>query len=328
MATAVAPSKPVRSVPTRWLEPASAAGPGLTSSLVIWALWIALAAATWATNARTPLRLLFAVDHAGVRAGAGRALVLLGWPVALAALPLIAIAVERLLARASSRTFRRTVVGTAILAVALCATIGLPGAIDPDHLDARPINALAGVGVAIAFGLTLLALIRTGRGRSPSFTRVDLYWLVPFVVLLFGALPWMLANLGFYAGDVPGLHAIFMSKQDVPEAGHPHLAAVHLGSHDGLSGLLLALTSVVLMRSLGQMRRLRTATGVCLAFFVVYGLAVATSDWWVEQLVKRGTVTERIPSPIIPSPSVMYAAIVVAAALVYLVERRVISARR
>jgi hypothetical protein len=284
-----------------------------------------VAAATWATNARTPLRLLFAVSSAGIRAGAGRALILLGWPVGLAAVALVAIALERLLAVPSSTRFRRTVVALSILAVALCATIAF--AIDPDHLDAKPINAPAAAGVTIAFGLTLLALARTGRGHDPAFTRADLFWALPFLVLLFGALPWLLANLGFYVGDVPGLHGIFMSKQVVPEAGHPHLVAVHLGNHDGFDGLLLSLCAVVLMRSLDQMRRLRAATCAYLALLFVYGLAVATSDWWNEQLVKRGSLNVRIPSAMFPSFSLMWAAIIAAAALVYLLERRVSSAR-
>lgn len=301
-------------------------GPGLTSSLAIWALWIVVAAATWATNARTPLHLLFAVSSAGVRAGAGRALVLLGWPVGLAAVALVAIALDRLLARPSSTWFRRTVVALSILAVALCATVAF--AIDPDHLDAKPVNAPAAVGVVIAFGLTLLALARTGRGRDRPFTRRDLTWALPFLVLLFGALPWVLANLGFYAGDVPGLHEIFMSKQVVPEAGHPHLAAVHLGNHDGFDALLLSLCAVVLMRSVDRMRRLRTVTRAYLALLFVYGLAVATSDWWYEQLVKRGTLNVKIPNPMFPSLSVMWAVIVAVAALVYLLEPRIVEARR
>lgn len=307
-------------------EPLTSDGPGLTSSLAIWALWIAVAAATWATYARTPLRLLFAVSGAGNRAGAGRVLVLLGWPVGLAAIALVAVALDRLLALPSTQRFRRTVVALSILSVALCATIAF--AIDPDHLDGKPINAPAAVGVAIAFGLTVLALARTGRGRNPSSTRADLLWALPFLVLLFGALPWALANLGFYIGDVPGLHDIFMSKQIVPEAGHQHLAAVHLGNHDGFDGLLLSLCAVILMRSVDQMHRLRTATRGYLAVLLVYGLAVATSDWWYEQLVKRGALHARIPSPMFPSLSLEWVAIIAVAALVYLLELRVVGARR
>jgi hypothetical protein len=317
----------IRGLASALEEPLAGEGPGLTSSLAIWALWIVVAAATWATNARTPLHLLYAVSHAGIRAGAGRVLILIGWPIGLAAVALVAIALDRILARPSTRRFRRIVVALSILAVALCATIALPGAIDPDHLDAKPVNAPAAIGVAIAFGLTLLALAGTGRGHDPAFTRADLLWALPFLVLLFGALPWVLANLGFYVGDVPGLHDIFMSKQIVPEAGHQHLAAVHLGNHDGFMGLLLALTSVVLMRTLGQMRRLRTATRAYLALLLVYGLAVATSDWWYEQLVKRGTLDVRIPSSMFPSLSLQWVLILAAAALVYLLEVRIANAR-
>lgn len=325
-ATALRPRTPAHPSWSQEHEPVISDGAGLTGSLLIWALWIVVAAATWATNARTPLHLLFAVSDAGIRAGAGRALILLGWPVGLAAIALVAIALDRLLVGSSSARFRRTVVALSGLSVALCATIAF--AIDPDHLDAKPVNVPAAVGVGIAFGLTLLALARTGRGHDPPVTRADLFWALPFLVLLFGALPWVFANLGFYVGDVPGLHAIFMSKQVVPEAGHPHLVSVHLGNHDGLDGLLLSLCAVLLMRSVDQMRRLRTATRIYLALLFVYGLALAVSDWWYEQLVKRGTLNVRIPSPMFPSLSLQWLAIVAVGALVYLLELRISSARQ
>lgn len=325
MATVVSPS--IRPSETPRPTGVSPDGPGLTSSLLLWALWIAVAAATWATNARTPVRLLYAVDSAGIRAGAGRVLVLLDWPVALAAVALLAVAVERLLARPSTGRFRRTVVLLSVLSVALCATVAVPGVVDPEHVDGRLVNAPAAVGVAIAFAVTLWAVATTGRGRGRRLTRSDLYVALAFLVLLFAALPWVLANLGFYAGDVPGLRAIFMSKQIVPEAGHAHLAAVHLGNHDGLDGLLLALTAVVLLRGVHRMRRLRTAAGVYLTLLLVYGLAVATGDWWHEQLVKRGTLDATIPSLMRPSLSIAWAAIIAAAALIYLLRRRHTPAR-
>ncbi len=211
-----------------------------------------------------------------------------------------------------------------ILAVALCATIVVPGVVDFKHVDGRMIQIPAAVGVAIAFGLTLWALLATGRGRGPRLRRADLYWLLPVLVLLFAALPWLLANLGFYVGDIPGLRDVFMSKQAASEPGYPHLAAVHLGNHDGFNGLLLTFSAAVLMRSLGQMRRLRTALSAYLAFISVYGLALAASDWWLEQLVKRGALSATIPSPGLPSLSPVWAGIVVAAALVYLLEVRLV----
>jgi hypothetical protein len=296
--------------------------PGLTSSFGVWALWIAIAAATWATNARTPVRLLYAVSDSGVRAGAGRVVVLLGWPVALVAVALAAIDVDRVLAVEPSPTVRRAVIGAAVLALALCATVALPGAVDPKHVDAKPINAPAAVGVAVAFGLSLWTAATTGRAHGPPRARSDVCWLVLFSLLLVAALPWLLANLGLYAGDVPGLRELFMSKQVRPETGYPHLRAVHLGNHDGLDGLLLALTAVVLMRRLGQMRRLGAAAGVYLSVLVPYGLAVASADWWGEQIVKLGWASGRIANPAYPSLSYVWGGIVVAATVVWLLEVR------
>ena len=301
-------------------RPASTGAPGLTSSFAVWALWTAIAAATWATNARTPVRLLYAVHDSGVRAGAGRVVVLLGWPVALAAVALVAIALDRLLVSQRSATVRYAAIGTACVAVALCATVALPGAVDPKHVDAKAINAPAALGVAVAFGLSLWARAATGRGHGPPRLRSDRLWLVLFSLLLVGAVPWLLANLGFYAGDVPGLREVFMSKQVRPETGYPNLRAVHLGNHDGLDGLLLSLTAVVLLRELGQMRRLGTAAGVYLSVLVPYGLAVAAADWWGEQIVKRGWASQRIANPAYPSLSLVWAAIAVAASLLWLLE--------
>jgi len=303
----------------RILEPMRrAAGPGLGGSFAVWGMWLAVAAATWATNARTPVDRLYAVEDSGVRAGAGRVVVLLGWPVALAAVGLATIALDRLLAAEPRPSIRRALVVTYVLVLLLCATIDLPGAIDPKHLDAKPVNAPAAIGVAIAFGLSVWALPASGRGDRPPPRRSDRIWLVLFVLLLLAAIPWLLANLGFYAGDVPGLRAIFMSKQVVPEPDYPHLSAVHLGNHDGLDGLLLAVTAAVLAREVPRMRRLRAATSAYLALLLAYGFAVAANDWWGEQVVKRGWTSAAISSVIRPSFSLAWAGIVLAALLLWL----------
>lgn len=324
----VADDDDMRTDDTRSLGTATTGGPGLTSSFVVWALWIAVAAATWATNARTPVGLLYAVSDSGTRAGAGRVLVLLGWPVALAAVALVTVALDRVLAARTSPAARRTAIGSAVTAVLLCATIGLPGALDAKHLNAKPINALAAVGVAIAFGLSVWALYATGRGDGPRRTRSDLIWLLLFIALLAAALPWLLANLGFYAGDVPGLREVFMSRQIRPEQGYPHLAAVHLGNHDGLDGLLLALTAVVLMRELAGMRRLRTPLAAYLSLLSAYGFVVAAADWWGEQVVKRGWAAETIPSPIRPSLSPVWACIVIGGVLIWRFEIHALRTQR
>ena len=63
------------------------------------------------------------------------------------------------------------------------------------------------------------------------------------------AIPWILAGVGVYTGDVPVLDDVYISKAVVPEPGEPALRAVHLGNHEGIDGILLAATAFALRRS-------------------------------------------------------------------------------
>ncbi|MGE5273600.1 MAG: hypothetical protein ACM3QU_07545 [Verrucomicrobiota bacterium] len=292
--------------------------------LALWAMWIAVCAATWATNARIPVSLLYGFHGAGIVSAAGRVVVLLGWPIALAAIPLMAVAVERLLASPHTPMTGRVVSAASVGSIALCLTIAWPGAQQGSHLDAKYVNAPAAVGVAIAFVVTLYVVATTGRGDPPPLTRTDAVWVVVFLVILLLSIPWLLANLGYYAGDVPGFRSLFMSEQVVPEAGHPNLSAVHLGNHEGIDGVLLAITAVVLVRALGQMARSarRTALAAYLSVLFVYGLAVALADGWHEQVTKRGWTVWKIPNVLHPSASWPWLAVLVFALVVWLAVRR------
>jgi hypothetical protein len=144
------------------------------------------------------------------------------------------------------------------------------------------------------------------------------------VVILLLSIPWLFANLGYYADDVPGLRRLFMSKQVSPEPGYPHLRAVHLGNHEGIDGVLLALTAVVLMRSLGQIlpSARRAVLAAYLSLLVAYGLGVALADGWHEQIVKRGWTAWRVPSVLHPAASWAWLVVLAAALLVWLALRR------
>jgi hypothetical protein len=303
---------------------ARAEKPGLTGVLAVWVMWIVVSAATWATNARVPVSQLYGFHGEGIVSAAGRVVVLLGWPVALAAIPLLIVAVDRFLACSPTQTGRRVIVTLSVLSVCLCLTIAWPGAQQGSHLDARYINVPAGIGVAIAFGVTIYVLAVTGRGASPPRRKFDRPLLVLLAVVLFASLPWLFANLGFYVGDVPGLRSLFMSKQIVPEPGNPHLRAVHLGNHEGIDGVLLAVTAVVLMRTLGQIvnRARRTALSAYLSLLLVYGLAVALADGWHEQIVKRGWVATKVPNVLHPAASAAWLGVLLAALAVWLTHRR------
>ena len=114
-------------------------GPGLTGVLALWAMWIAVSAATWATNARVPVSELYGFHGAGIVSAAGRVVVLLGWPIALAAIPLMAVSVERFLAGPHSRRSARVVAVGSIASIGLCATIAWPGA-QQGHAPRREIQ--------------------------------------------------------------------------------------------------------------------------------------------------------------------------------------------
>ena len=171
-----------------------------------------------------------------------------GFPVALVAIPLAWIAVARIRTRLS--------VAAGALATILCATVGFPGVIDQGDLDARPVNALAGIGALVALGLTVWALRRGGRGDSQPLNRWDYARVVLAAVLVLAALPWIWAELGFYVDDTPVIGDPFIAKVVTPSlGGEPSLHAVHLGHHHGLDGILLAVAALLLSRVPSRMPR-------------------------------------------------------------------------
>src|SRR6266498_2155308 len=138
------------------------AGAGLAEACAVWALLGLFCGAIFWTYARLPARDFFHVSTSGPGGGAGRALVFVNFPVALVAIAVVLIVIDRLQGR--------TAVTAAVLAVGLCAAVFWPGVVDQRDLDARWVNAIAALGVALALGLTLAAA-RGGVGavaRAPG----------------------------------------------------------------------------------------------------------------------------------------------------------------
>lgn len=292
------------------------ARPGLAEVLTVWILFGVVALEVWVTYARLPPRELYNVGGSGFDGGAGRALVLLNFPLALVAVALLAVVSDRLRGRLAL---------VALAAAILCVIVVVPGVVDQDDLDAKAANALPALGVLIAVVLTGLALARGGIGASRPFGGGwDVARAILAVVILVGSIPWIAAELGFYLSDAPVLRSIFMSGQVRPEPGHPDIRAVHLGHHHGMDGALLALSALALSRVVPQIRgRLRLALGFYVALMFVYGLANALQDFWLEQLVKRGTTSLKIPSMIVPTLSWAWLAILVAALVIQFAAWRV-----
>jgi hypothetical protein len=139
-------------------------------------------------------------------------------------------------------------------------------------------------------------------------------------VTLFFAAPYIAAELGFHLDGVPVLGWIFQTGTIRPEPGSGRLhAAVHYGHHHGLDGLLLVVTALLLSRLLGGIRRpgLRPLTAAILSLLLVYGWTNMVNDLWIEQVVKRGWTSWEVPDVLFPKVSLAWAAMLVAAAVIY-----------
>jgi hypothetical protein len=274
----------------------------------IWCLWALAAIAVVVTYSRISAQELYNVSGGGLEGGAGRALVFVVYPIALVALAVLLIVFGRL-----EGGLER---GAAVAAAALCATVVVPGVVDQSDLDARPVNALAAIGVAAAVVLTGLAVARGGIGEPLPFSRADVVRLAAAAFLFVAALPWLFAELGFYLDGIPVLDPIFMSEELFADNGQAK-AAVHLGDHHGTNGVLLAWTALALSRTVPTMRDglRRTVLVVYLCLMLVYGLAIALEDFWLEQLVKRDVTSVRLPNMIRPDLSPAWGAIVAVTAV-------------
>jgi hypothetical protein len=252
----------------------------------VWALIGAWALLDVITYARVDPHDLYNVSHGGLAGGLGRALVFLNFPAALAAIAIVLLVADRTGWRWPD-----------VLAVVLCAVIVVPGVVDQEDLDAKWINVVPALGVAIALVLTL----RAGRGGWGD-PLGDPIRIGVATVLGIVALPWMFALAGFY---FPGSHVIYH--------GEPR---VHLGEHHGLEGYLLVVTALLLSRQLPRMRH-PTPLGLYLALMIAYGIGNMANDAWYEQVVKRGWIHWRIPGVLEPRPTWMWGLLVVAGIAIF-----------
>jgi hypothetical protein len=288
------------------------ARPGRVEIVAVGLLFAAILVATFTTYARVPADELYHVSDGGLRGGLGRALVELNFPDGLIAVPLALVALDVLRARWAAVT--------ASLAIAMCLVTALPRVVDKADLDAKPVNAVPAVGVGLTIILLAAALPRL-RGFAPRLPG-DPARLVLAVALAVAASPYVFAELGLYAPDP------ILADERTPGKD---IAAVHLGSHEGMDGTLLALGVLALSRLPPWFagRRLAIVTSTALAVLLAYGVANLIQDDWLEQVVKRGWTAREIPSFVAPQLSVGWALVVAAAIAVEFLwfrrERRAIA---
>ena len=283
---------------------------GLREIWIVWLLFGLATVAVFETYWRLPPAVLWKVHNSGFVGGIGRAFVFVGFSPAVAAFAVVPIVADRLEDRRADLV--------AIAAFVLCATVGFVQT--PSHLDPKWSNIYPVVGVALAVALTAWASLR-GRHEAMRTSRAgDRARLVLAGVTLFLAAPYIAAELGFHLDSVPVLGWIFQTGKIAPEPGSGHLhATVHYGHHHGFDGFALVVTALLLSRLLGGIRRpgLRTLTAAILSLMLVYGLTNQVEDLWIEQVTKRGWTSWHIPNVLFPSVSLAWAAMLVAAALIY-----------
>ena len=269
---------------------------------LVWALFAVVTVEVVVTYSRVPSRDLYHVSGSGIEGGLSRALVFVNFPVALVALAVLGLIYRRL----PGRSYRVV----AILAAVLSAAVFWPGIVDQADLDARPVNAVAAVGVLLALVLSGVVATRGGLSTRPWHT-ADWVRVALAIVLLVAALPWLAADLGLYSNGLPLLGRLFQSGQFLPERpGLPTFApAVHHGHHHGMDGVLLVLTALLLSRRVGT----QAALAAYLSLMFCYGVANFANDFWIEQVVKRSWTSWEIPSVTEPRVSVAWSFIVIAA---------------
>ncbi len=268
--------------------------PSLFEALAVASLLGLAAVAVLVTYARIEPGDLYHVSEEGLAGGLGRTLVLVNYPIALVAIAVAAIAADRLDDR------RADALG--LLSILLCGLVAVPGVVDQDDLDARWINLLPALGVALTAGLAVAALRTGGVGAPTRRAFGDPLRIGVAAALLVLAVPWYFAEAGFYAPDP-------ILADEVP-AGET-IAAVHLGHHHGTDGVLLALSALALSRTLGTHRRRRAEAFLSgyLALMLAYGCALAIEDGWGEQVWKRGWTEWDIPNVLRPELSPAWAVV-------------------
>jgi hypothetical protein len=262
------------------------ADPVQGEALAAWALWAAVLVAIVVTYGRLDPSELYHVSREGLAGGVSRALVEMNFPVGLAAIAVALVAVAALPARAW---------WVAAPAIALCSVTAWPGVVDQDDLDARWINVVPALGVALALGLTLAATRRAGASFTPRL-RFDFLRLALAGAALLVSVPWIAALLGVYLPE-----GIFVMERPGVENGTT-IAAVHLGQHHGFMGTVLVWSALLLSRPAVAVRgRLGSVLRVYLSVAFAYGAVNLAQDAWNEQLWKRNLVDAKIPSALLPA---------------------------
>jgi hypothetical protein len=251
-----------------------------------------------ATYSRFPTTLLYNVQHSDtVSAGFGRELVALNYPFALVGIALVGLAWPRL------HGWLRI---AGVVAIVLCATVYF--AVDQADLDAKPLNAVPALGLALAVALVLAVGVSDARQVRGDRVRIGIA-----AVLIFFCAPLIAAELGFFLDGVPFLGWFYETGRLTTQPGVEGLHyAVHHGQHHGWEATMLSLTALGFSR-LPRPRIL----DVYLALMLAYGIGNLVNDDWLEQVVKRGWTNREVPSLLVPAANWGWPVVLVGTAVIW-----------
>ena len=143
--------------------------------VAVWVLFAVVVLEVLVTYSRLPVHELYHVSSSGLAGGLSRVLVFLNFPLALVAIPILAVLAERLPGRTA-----KVAAGVGIV---LSAAVFWPGVVKQSDLDARPVNAIAALGILVALSLTVVAARKLGRPPRPVRQTGD--WLRVIVASLY-----------------------------------------------------------------------------------------------------------------------------------------------
>jgi hypothetical protein len=281
----------------------------------VWALFAVVIVEILVTYSRLPASELYHVSSSGLTGGASRALVFLNFPLALVAIPILVLLAEQLPSCPPKIV--------ASIGVVLSAAIFWPGVVKQSDLDARPVNAIAALGVLTAVALTAFAAWKLDRPARLARRLGDAIRVFLAAIGLALGLPWIAADLGVHFNGVPVLGTLYQTGELRSQPGDPVLhPAVHYGHHHGMDGVLLVLSALLLSRLLESVAPtwLRWALGGYVALMFCYGAGNVANDFWLEQIVKRGWTNWEISDVTTPKASIAWGVIVLAAVALWAIS--------
>ena len=301
---------------------------------LLWAGLLAYTLLVFVTYARVDPSELYHVHGSGLSGGLSRAALMLCLPLALVGVVSALFFLDRALSfrplSLVGRWHRRAVFAAVIVAFIL--GWWAPFTVDQDDLTVGASNITGALAVGAMLALlavplparTALARVRAGAAR-PMRSRARVALTLAVLLMLLVSLPWVAADFGFYLSDAPLLGRIFVAERLVQGE-----TAVHPGHHHGMDGVLLVLSFLVMLPLTARLAH----TGVrALARFlaclgVTYGSYNVLQDFWHEQVWKRSADGFDFANRLYPSLSAEWGAMVLFAALLFVLLSRASRERR